>query len=77
MGFKQPRCRDCEVDMVKGVVLDRAHGGVTVSSMFADGSPPQLKFLGLPMGLNPEKSSLHEIEGFRCPNCGFLALYAR
>lgn len=78
MGWKTPHCTECNVEMLPGVVLDHGHGNAITASQFHDGVPRDYKVFGfIPAGLAVEAAHIHKISGFRCPDCGFLALYAR
>ena len=78
MGNKTPQCRDCKVDMVAGTLLDRTNLVNAGASEWQDGTPPPEKVFGFLTGrMAPNKAKSHEVTGYRCPDCGYLALYAR
>jgi hypothetical protein len=75
---KTPVCRTCAVEMAAGVVLDRGQGG-DLGSRWHEGAPPPMTIFGFAIGgsYKADKAKVHEVVGYRCPECGLLELYAR
>jgi hypothetical protein len=64
-------CPKCAGTMVNGYMVDRTHGGATVSS-WVEGAPQKSVWVGLKLtGLTPI-----EITTWRCRRCGFIESYA-
>lgn len=75
-------CPDCDVEMVKGAILDRDGNFNQKISSWTEGTPSRsLKFLGIKIGslktnASPPHGPRYPILAFRCPKCGLLRQYA-
>ena len=70
-------CPKCNSEMVRGCVMDRTQGCVTVST-WTTGTPKRSWWPLYGNGIKtPSASEQIPIGTFRCQSCGFLESYAR
>ena len=66
------RCSKCGGEMKLGFVVDKDHGGQTISK-WAPGVPHKSFWTGTKL----DKDDVIPIGTYRCSSCGFLESYAR
>jgi hypothetical protein len=67
-----PTCPKCHITMEPGVLLDRGDHNSLSTSDWLKGEPERT-FWG---GLKTKGRDRLPVHTFRCPNCGYLELYA-
>jgi predicted nucleic-acid-binding Zn-ribbon protein len=65
------QCPKCAGSLELGFILDATHGGGTVARWIA-GAPEKSFWTGIKLGGQTQ----HDIQSFRCTNCGYLESYA-
>ena len=73
--MKTPHCPDCKVAMKEGWLTDYTFGG-NLQSHFHDGPPEKVRVLGMHGGVKANGARMMPIQAFRCPDRGFIRLYA-
>ena len=73
MGDFHPRCPKCQKPMERGHVPDASHGQVLETS-WAPGEPERRRFVG---GIKYRAGEVIPVRAYRCPECGYVELYAR
>jgi hypothetical protein len=68
-----PRCPKCDKPMDPGHVPDVAHCQV-LRSCWAPREPEVRRYLG---GIKYRAKELIPLSAYRCPDCGYVELYAR
>lgn len=68
-----PKCPKCDRVMDRGHLPDMGHAQVFQSS-WAPGEPEARRFIG---GIKYHEAEVIPLSVYRCPDCGFLELYAR
>jgi hypothetical protein len=71
--LESPTCPRCRSGMVRGYLLDRAHGGFGMGT-WLEGPPVRS---GWPDMVRPRLERSIPIVSYRCTGCGYLELYAR
>ena len=70
-------CPHCHVRMAEGFALDRGHAD-NYAIPWVQGEPEERKCLGLVLpGLKLKGRASFAICAYRCPACGYVALYAK
>lgn len=67
-----PRCQKCQKTMEEGYVPDIGYGNVQLAS-WSPGTPEGRRYMG---GIKMRTQDLLPLTAFRCPNCGYVELYA-
>ena len=67
-----PRCPKCQKAMEEGHVPDIGYGQAS-QSKWAPGTPEPRRYIG---GIKMRANEQLPITAYRCPNCGYVELYA-
>jgi hypothetical protein len=70
---ESPTCPRCRSGMVRGYLLDRAHGGFGMGT-WLEGPPVRSGWSEM---VRPRLERAIPIVSYRCTGCGYLDLYAR
>lgn len=66
-------CPYCTVKLEEGFIIDRQHYGAPSEQNWAEGTPVKSVWTGLKL----KGKKVLKVTSWRCPDCGFLASFAK